>query len=105
VSRASYYRAQKPKPAPTPRPKPARALSDDERARVLALLDSEPCMDLAPAQVYAKLLEDGEYLCSTRTMYRVLADAHQVRERRAQARHPEYTKPQLVATAPNQVWS
>jgi putative transposase len=72
---------------------------------VLALLDSEPFMDLAPAQVYAKLLEDGEYLCSTRTMYRVLADADQVRERRAQRRHPDYVTPQLVATAPNQVWS
>src|SRR6266481_7818269 len=53
----------------------------------------------------AKLLEDGEYLCSLRTMYRVLAEAGQVRERRAQRRHPVYTKPQLVATAPNQVWS
>jgi putative transposase len=105
VSRASYYRAQKPKAQPKPRPKPPRALGDDERARVLALLDSEPFMDLAPAQVYAKLLEDGEYVCSTRTMYRVLADADQVRERRAQRRHPEYAKPQLVATAPNQVWS
>ncbi len=105
VSRASYYRAQKPRPEPRPRPRPARALSDVERARVLALLDSDECMDLAPAQVYAKLLEDGEYLCSTRTMYRVLAEHDQVRERRAQARHPEYVKPQLVATAPNQVWS
>jgi transposase InsO family protein len=72
---------------------------------VLARLDSEEFMVQAPAQVYAKLLEDGEYMCSTRTMYRVLADAHQVRERRAQRRHPEYKKPQLVATAPNQVWS
>ena len=105
VSRASYYRAQKPKAERSPRPRPARALSEVERARVLAVLDSEPCMDLAPAQVYAKLLEDGEYLCSTRTMYRVLAEAHQVRERRAQRKHPEYTKPKLVATAPNQVWS
>jgi putative transposase len=105
VNRASYYRAQKPAPAPKPRPLPARAMSDDERARVLAVLDSERFMDVAPAQVYAKLLEDGEYLCSTRTMYRVLAKAGQVRERRAQRRHPVYKKPQLVATAPNQVWS
>ena len=105
VSRASYYRAQKPKPAPKPRPRPRRALSGEERVRVLATLDSEPFVDLAPAQVYAKLLEDGEYLCSTRTMYRVLAAAGQVRERRAQRRHPAYVKPQLVATAPNQVWS
>lgn len=105
VSRASYYRAQQPKPEPQPRPRPARALSDEERERVLATLDSAQFMDKAPAQVYAKLLEDGEYLCSTRTMYRVLDDADQVRERRAQRCHPEYKKPQLVATAPNQVWS
>ncbi len=105
VSRASYYRAQQPKPEPKPRPRPARALTDEERANVLATLDSEPFADLAPAQVYASLLEDGEYLCSTRTMYRVLAEHDQVRERRAQRRHPEYTKPQLVAMAPNQVWS
>jgi putative transposase len=105
VNRSSYYRAQKPKPPPQPRPRPARALGEDERAHVLAVLDSDPFMDKAPAQVYAKLLEDGEYLCSTRTMYRVLDDASQVRERRAQRRHPEYVKPQLVATAPNQVWT
>lgn len=105
MSRARYYRAQRPKPAATPRPRPARALSAAERARVLTTLDSEPFMDKAPAQVFAKLLEDGAYLCSTRTMYRVLAANDQVRERRAQRRHPTYTKPQLVATAPNQVWS
>lgn len=105
VNRASFYRAQKPKAPPSPRPSPPRALDDDERAEVLATLDSDKFMDKAPAQVYAKLLEDGQYLCSTRTMYRVLADAQQVRERRAQRRHPAYVKPQLVATAPNQVWS
>jgi putative transposase len=105
MSRASFYRAQKPKAPPVPRPRPPRALGDDERAEVLAMLDSDDFMDKAPAQVYAKLLEDGKYLCSTRTMYRVLADAQQVRERRAQRRHPAYVKPQLVATTPNQVWS
>jgi putative transposase len=105
MSRSRYYRAQKPKAEPTPRPRPRRALSDDERAKVLATLDSDAFMDKAPAQVYAKLLEDGEYLCSERTMYRVLAAHDQVRERRAQRRHPKYTKPQLVAAAPNQVWS
>jgi hypothetical protein len=103
VNRARYYRAQKPRPAPKPRPRPVRALSDEERAHVLATLDSEPFMDKAPAQVYAKLLEDGEYLCSERTMYRVLAEHDQVRERPAHRRHPEYNKPQFVATAPNQV--
>jgi putative transposase len=75
VNRASYYRAQQPKPEPKPRLRPARALSDEERAHVLATLDSEPFMNKAPAQVYASLLEDGEYLCSPSTMYRILADA------------------------------
>lgn len=105
VNRATYYRAKKPKREPKPRPQPPRALSPEERSRVLGVLDSAPFVDMAPAQVYAKLLEDGEYLCSTRTMYRVLAAAHQVRERRAQRRHPEYVKPRLVARAPNRVWS
>jgi putative transposase len=105
MSRSRYYRAQKPKAEPMPRPRPRRALSDDERAKVLATLDSDEFMDKAPAQVFAKLLEDGTYLCSTRTMYRVLAANDQVRERRAQRQHPTYTKPQLVATAPNQVWT
>ena len=105
MSRSRYYRAQQPKAAPTPRPRPPRALSDDERAKVLATLDSDEYMDKAPAQVFAALLELGIYLCSIRTMYRVLAANDQVRERRAQRQHPTYTKPQLVATAPNQVWT
>jgi hypothetical protein len=66
VSRAKHYRAKRPKPEPKPRPRPPRALTDDERARVLATLDSEEFMDLAPAQVYATLLEDGDYQCSER---------------------------------------
>lgn len=105
MSRARYYRAQKPKAEPTPRPRPPRALSDDERATVLATLDSDEYMDKAPAQVFAALLELGIYHCSIRTMYRILAANDQVRERRAQRQHPTYTKPQLVATAPNQVWT
>jgi putative transposase len=105
VSRASYYRT---KMAPTPRaprPRPPRALDDAERAEVLAVLDSDPFADKAPAQVYAALLDDGRYLCSVRSMYRVLAADDQVRERRDQRRHPTYIKPQLEARAPNQVWS
>lgn len=105
MSRSRYYRARKPKAESSPRPRPVRALSDEERAKVLATLDSDEFMDKAPAQVFAKLLEDGRYLCAIRTMYRILAANDQVRERRAQRQHPAYTKPQLVATAPNQVWT
>jgi putative transposase len=105
MSRSRYYRAQKPKAASTPRPSPPRTLSQDERANVLATLDSDEYMDKAPAQVFAALLELGIYHCSIRTMYRILAANDQVRERRAQRQHPTYTKPQLVATAPNQVWT
>jgi putative transposase len=105
VSRARYYRTQAPPRARAPRPRPQRALSAAERAHLLAMLNSDAFVDLAPRQAYAKLLEDGRYLCSPRTMYRVLADAAEVRERRAQRQHPPYAKPQLVATAPNQVWT
>jgi S-formylglutathione hydrolase FrmB len=66
MSRSRYYRAQKPKAQPAPRPRPPRALSGDERANVLATLDSDEFMDKAPAQVFAKLLEEGTFLCSTR---------------------------------------
>jgi putative transposase len=106
VARATYYRRKHPRPTPTPRPTPARALSGEERAEVLAVLNAEPHVDLAPAAVYAKLLDEKKtYLCSVRTMYRVLAAAGEVRERRNQLVHPEYKKPELLATAPNQVWS
>jgi putative transposase len=105
VPRASHYRGKAPPRPPKPRPRPARALRDEERATVLAVLDSERFADKAPAQVYAQLLDENEYLCSIRTMYRILDDADQVKERRHQRRHPTYVKPQLVAHAPNQVWS
>jgi putative transposase len=105
VSRSTYYRDQKPRPPQKPRPTPPRALTPDERAAVLATLDSDEFGDKAPRQVYAELLERKQYLCSWRTMYRILAAADQVRERRLQRRHPTYEKPQLVANAPNQVWS
>ncbi|MBE7449918.1 MAG: IS3 family transposase [Kofleriaceae bacterium] len=105
VSRATYYRRQRVSHPLPPRPTPPRALSSAERAEVLATLDSERFVDKAPAQVYAELLDEGVRLCSIRTMYRVLRDHDQARERRAQRRHPTYVKPQLVATKPNQVWS
>ena len=108
VPRATLYRRRQPRPrAPstTPRPKPPRSLSDQERRQVLDVLHSQPFADQAPAEVYAALLDQGQYLCSIRTMYRILQDEQEVRERRNQLRHPDYPKPQLVATAPNQVWS
>lgn len=107
VPRASLYRSLRPRTEPvrTARPRPARSLSTEERARVLDRLNSERFADKSPAEVYATLLDEGTYLCSLRTMYRVLAGAGQVRERRNQLRHPPYAKPELLATGPNQVWS
>jgi putative transposase len=105
VNRASYYRWQKPPAPKLPRPRSARALSDDEKRHVLGLLDSERFMDKTPREVYAELLDENTYLCSVRTMYRILAEHGQVRERRNQRRHPTYVKPELVARKPNQVWS
>jgi len=106
VSRATFYRRQKPTTGhQQPRSRPARSLSDDERQTVLAVLDSERFVERAPAEVVATLLDDEKYLCSERTMYRLLAARAPLRERRNQLRHPEYAKPELVATAPNQVWS
>jgi putative transposase len=80
-------------------------LSEAERERVISVLSSERFVDRSPAEVVATLLDENEYLCSERTMYRVLAERAPVRERRNQLQHPKYEKPQLVATAPNQVWS
>lgn len=95
----------RPKTATTPRPKPARALSEPERQQVLDVLHSEPFADKTPAAVYSALLDRGQYLCSIRTIYRLLDQRQEVCERRSQLRHPNYRKPQLVATAPNPVWS
>jgi putative transposase len=104
VSRASLYRRRRPRKQPR-RATPARALSEPERQEVLQVLHSERFVDAAPAQVHATLLEEGNYLCSPRTMYRILAESGEVRERRDQLEHPRYARPELVATAPKQVWS
>ena len=72
---------------------------------MLDVLHSSRFVDQPPAQVVARLMDEGEYLCSVRTMYRILEQEHEVRERRDQLRHPQYQKPELLATAPNQVWS
>lgn len=107
LSRETYYRRRRPprqRAARLRRP-PVRALGAVEQGEVLETLHSDRFVDRAPEQVYAALLDAGIYLCSPRTMYRVLAAHREVRERRNQARHPRYAKPTLQATAPNQVWS
>ena len=106
VARATFYRRQNPKVQESRPPQPVpRALPPDERTRVLALLNGARFADRAPAQVYATLLDEGTFLCSIPTMYRILRENRQVRERRNQRRHPSYRKPELLATGPNQVWS
>ena len=111
LARATLYRrvgreraAAPVAPPASPRPH-HRALSGAERDAVLAVLHSDRFADMAPAAVYATLLDEGRYLCSIRTMYRLLAARGEVRERRAQATHPAREAPRLVATAPNQVWT
>jgi len=105
LSVATFYRRRKPKAPTPPRAGSPRALSEAERTAVLEVLHEPRFVDQAPAEVYATLLDEKRYLCSERTMYRVLDDNAEVRERRRQARHPEYKKPELLATGPNQVWS
>jgi putative transposase len=106
VPRASYYRSRQPAPAAVRlRPTPARALSLAEREGVLAVLHEPRFVDLAPAEVYATLLDEGHYLCSERTFYRILATNAEVRERRDQLRHPHFAAPELLATRPNELWS
>ncbi len=106
VNRASLYRRRRrPHETPRRRPTPSRALTLAERQIVCDLLHAEHFVDKAPAQVYAILLDEGIYHCSIRTMHRILAARREVRERRNQLRHPNYQKPELLATAPNQVWS
>jgi putative transposase len=119
VGRASFYRARDSVGASTEEPArdPAsvsrvnrravspRSLTEDERSEVIRILNSECFMDQAPREVYATLLDEGTYLCSVRTMYRILEAEGALRERRDQLRHPAYRKPELLAQAPNRVWS
>jgi hypothetical protein len=107
--RASHYRHHRKSPRP-PRPERVpkgqpRALGDIERKEVLAVLHADEHVDEAPATIYAKLLDQGIYLASTSTMYRILRDNDEVRERRRQATHPPAKKPELLATRPNEVFS
>jgi putative transposase len=105
--RATFYRSTQDKwPEPKLRPEPPLALTSEERQSVLNVLHSDRFCDDAPHQVYAKLLDDGVYLCSIRTMYRILTEKHGcVRERRKHVQRPHYVKPELLAIEPNQVWS
>ena len=104
IPRSSVYRARHPRTVKG-WPMPIRALTAEERQNVRQTLNSERFMDLSPRQVYAKLLDEGVHLCHWRTMYRILADHGEVRERRAIRVHRVYRKPELLATAPNEVWS
>jgi len=105
VVRSSFYRQQRPAAVTEPRPAPPRALSRDERETVLAHLHEKRFQDRSPAAVQATLLDEGVYHCSIRTMYRILAQHGETRERRDQRTHPSYQKPELLATAPNELWS
>lgn len=107
VPRSSFYRRERrapygPKPRPAPHP---RALGSHERARVLEVCHSSRFVDAAPASIVATLLDEGTYLASERSFYRVLAGAGEVRERRNQLTHPAYVRPELLATSPNELWS
>jgi putative transposase len=104
VPRATFYRSKQPRPT-FRRTEQSRALSALEQRTVLNVLHEPRFVDLAPAQVFATLLDEGRYHCSERTMYRILASHREVRERRDQLRHPVYAKPHVVAKRPNELWS
>ena len=113
MPRTSFYRGQSaptarvtvPETVPMPKPAPPRALCPGEKAQVLQVLNSARFQDQAVREVYATLLDEGTYLCSWRTMYRVLDENQEVRERRNVLSHPPYAKPELLATAANRLWS
>jgi hypothetical protein len=108
VPRSSFYRRRRPVPGiveQVPRPTPPNALSEAEREELVAVLNSGRFADKAPRQVWATLLDEGVHLASVSTMCRELRARHQVRERRAHARHEARKKPYLVARAPNEIWT
>lgn len=106
VPRASFYRWLNPKPAGRGLPRRvARRLSEEERSLVCSALHDERFVDLPPAEVYATLLDEGKFLCSISTMYRILREDSEVKERRNQLRHPRHPAPELLASRPNEVWS
>jgi len=105
VSRAGFYRWKTPTTAKMTRCAPPLALSPSERSKVLDVLHEDRFIDKAPQEIYAKLLDEKEYICSIRTMYRILEKEGEIKERRNQLVRPYYTKPELIATVSNQVWS
>ena len=110
VSRSAFYRfglsaSGKPVLPVGPRKPHPRALSAPEKEKILEKLHEKEYVDRAPRQIFASLLDSGSYLCSVGTMYRILAEREELKERRNQLRHPTYKKPELLASAPNSVWS
>lgn len=107
VSRATLQRRRRPprRTGVKPRPASPRALSETERAHVLEILHSERFCDASPAELVATLLDEGTYLCSLRTMYRLLDARGETRERRNQLHHPAHPVPEVLATGPNEAWS
>ncbi len=108
IPRSTYYpsiQAPGPRPPKQRRGRSLRRLPAAQQAEIRALLNSERFRDLPPRQIYATLLNEGPYVCYWRTMYNILHEYNEVRAGRNQRVHPPYTRPELVATAPNQVWS
>jgi putative transposase len=108
MARSTYYHRRKPRvvsPRVIVRPSPPRTIPAEERQRILDIAHSERFINASPAEIVYVLMDEGVYIASERTVYRVLADNGEIRERRAQARRPHYEAPELMATAPNQVWT
>ena len=107
VSHMWYHRTMAPRAQSHQRKKrpTGRYIGEAERTQIRAVLNSERFCDMTPRQIYATLLGEGRYVCHWRTMYRILVECDQVRERRNQRKHPPYRKPERLASAPNQLWS
>lgn len=106
IAQATYFRVRAPQHGPRrQRRSPPRRLSDVERIAILEIMHEPRFIDLAPAEIHATLLQEGHFYASVRTMHRILAEHGELRERRNQLRRPNYTKPELLTTQPNQLWS
>ena len=105
VSRCGFYRWQQPREKEPSRRLSPLALSYEERNEVIDVLHEDRFVDKAPQEIYATLLDEEKYFCSTRTIYRILEKEGEVKERRNQLSRPHYTKPEILAQGPNEVWS